>query len=97
MEYKISQSLPFLDVLVTNQGGVLFTSVFHKPSAEPYIVLFISDHHSHIFRNIIQTKLSRAVRYLSMIEQFEYKRRLIKLKLLYNGYSHLVIARRTYT
>ena len=85
LEYKISQSLPFLDVLLTNTNGILLTSVYHKPSAEPYVVPFISDHHPHVFRNIIKTILTRAVRYSSTIESFEQERRFIKLMLLYNG------------
>ena len=85
LDYKISQSLPFLDVLLTNTNGILLTTVYHKPSAEPYVVPFIPDHHPHVFRNIIKTILTRAVRYSSTIESFEQERRFIKLMLLYNG------------
>jgi hypothetical protein len=85
LDYKISQSLPFLDVLLTNKNGILFTSVYHKPSTEPYVVPFISDHHPHVFRNIIQVVLARAVRYSSTFEIFQRERRYIKLMLLYNG------------
>ena len=84
-KYQISQHLPFLDILLTNTNGLLLTSVYHKPSAEPYIVPFVSDHHPHVFRNIIQTILTRAIRYSSTIKLFEHERRLIKLMLLYNG------------
>ena len=90
LDYKISQSLPFLDVLLTNQNGRLFTSVYHKPSAEPYVVPFISDHHPHVFRNIIQTLLTRTVRYSSTLERFHQERRFIKLMLLYNGYVIMI-------
>jgi hypothetical protein len=85
LEYKISQSLPFLDVLLTNNNGTLTTSVYHKPSAQPYVIPFISDHPRHVFRNIVQTTLARAVRYSSTFEAFNYERRTIKLMLLYNG------------
>ncbi|CAF1612209.1 unnamed protein product [Didymodactylos carnosus] len=44
LDYKIGKSLPFLDVLVTNENGVLATSVYHKPAAEPCVIPFISDH-----------------------------------------------------
>ncbi|CAF1340300.1 unnamed protein product [Adineta steineri] len=86
LDYKISQSLPFLDVLLTNNHGVLTTSVYHKPNAEPYVVPFSSDHPRHVFVNIIQTLLKRAVRYSSAFEILNYERRSIKLMLLYNGY-----------
>ena len=86
LDYQISRSLPFLDVLVTNNNGVLSTSVYHKPTAEPYVVPFTSDHPRHVFRNIVKTKLTRAVRYSSTFEAFENERRSIKLMFLYNGY-----------
>ena len=85
LEYKIGKSLPFLDVLMTNNNGILSTSVYHKPAAEPYVVPFISDHPRHVFRNIIQTALTRAIRYSSTLEAFQYERRYIQLMLLYNG------------
>ncbi|CAF1322976.1 unnamed protein product [Adineta steineri] len=79
LDYKISQTLAFLDVLLTNNNGVLSTSVYHKPTAEPYVVPFISDHPRHVFGNIIQTTLTRAVRYSSTFEAFNKERRNIKL------------------
>ncbi len=85
LDYKISQSLPFLDILLTNNNGLLFTSVYRKQTAEPYVVPFISDHPRHVFGNIIQTALTRAIRYSSTFAAFHHERRYIKLMLLYNG------------
>ncbi len=85
LDYKIGKSLPFLDVLLTNDNGHLLTSVYHKPAAEPYVIPFISDHPRHVFTNIIKTFLERAIRYSSTFETFNYERRHIKLTLLYNG------------
>lgn len=84
-EYHIAQSLPFLDVLITNNNGILSTSIYHKPAAEPYVVPFVSDHPRHVFRNIIQSALKRAVSYSSTFEVFNKEQRYIKLMLLYNG------------
>ncbi|CAF4244878.1 unnamed protein product, partial [Rotaria magnacalcarata] len=53
LEYKVSKSLPFLDVLLTNSNGILLTSVYHKPAAEPYVVPFSSDHPRHVFNNVV--------------------------------------------
>ena len=85
LDYKIDKTLPFLDVLLKNDNGILFTSVYHKPSAEPYVVPFISDHPRHVFVNIIRTSLTHAIRYSSTFEAFNYERRHIQLTLLYNG------------
>ena len=85
LDYKISRTLPYLDVLLSNDNGILSTSIYHKPSAEPYVVPFSSDNPRHIFVNIIRNSLTRAVRYSSTFEAFNYERHSIKLMLLYNG------------
>ena len=85
LDYQIVLSLPFLDVFLTNQNGILSASIYHKPSAEPYVLPFISDHPRHVFVNIVQGALTRAVRYSSTCEAFENERRYIKLMLSYNG------------
>ncbi|CAF1539977.1 unnamed protein product [Rotaria magnacalcarata] len=87
LEYKIGKSLPFLDILLTNINGTLSTSVYHKPAAEPYVVPFISDHPRHVFDNIVQTSLRRAIKYSSTFQLFNDERRYIKSTFLYNGYT----------
>ncbi|CAF4014205.1 unnamed protein product [Rotaria sordida] len=77
LESNIGHNVPFLDVLVNNNDGVLYTSVHHKPSVEPYVVPFISDHPRHTFPNIIQTALVRAIQYSSTFEAFNIERRAI--------------------
>lgn len=94
LDYKIGRCLPFLDLLVMNQNGILSTSVYHKPAAEPYIVPFISDHPRHVFGNVIQTALARAIRYSSIFETYQSEQRNVTLTLLYNGYvSHIIMER----
>ncbi|CAF4534961.1 unnamed protein product, partial [Rotaria socialis] len=83
--------LPFLDVQLTNNNGILSTCVYHKPAAEPYVTPFTSDHPRHVFSNIIKTSIERAIRYSSTFEAFNYERRYIKLMLLYNDYPSTFI------
>jgi hypothetical protein len=71
--------------------GILSTSVYHKPATEPIVVSFFSDHPRHVFRNIVQTTLMRAIRYSSTFEAFNLERRYIRLKLLYNGFVSIFI------
>ena len=66
-------------------NGIVQTSVYRKPTAEPYVVSFISDHPRRVFVNIIHNHLTHAIRYSSTFELFNYERRYIKLMLLYNG------------
>ena len=82
----IDNPTSFLDVHVKNMGHTLITSVHHKEAAEPYVVPFRSDHPRHVFVNIIECALLRAIRYSSTIEEFNHERRRIKLMLLYNGF-----------
>ncbi|CAF4816269.1 unnamed protein product, partial [Rotaria socialis] len=91
LDYKIGYSLPFLDVQLTNNNGILSTCVYHKPSAEPYVTPFTSDHHRHVFSNIIKNFIKRATRYSSKFEAFNCERRYIKLMLLYNEYPSTFI------
>ncbi len=82
---QIGTGVPFLDLLIENKNDLLATSVYHKEAAEPYIVPFKSDHPRHVFNNIIDGALMRAVRYSSTLSPFNEEQRSIKLPLLYNG------------
>ena len=84
LDYKIGKTLPFLYILLTNMNGILQTSVYHKPTVEPYVVPFLSNHPRHVFVNILHNHLTYALRYSSTFEAFNFERRYIKLKLLYN-------------
>ncbi|CAF1290969.1 unnamed protein product [Rotaria sp. Silwood1] len=91
LEYTIGKSAPFLDVFVKNNHGILASSIYHKPSAQPTVVSFSSDHPRHVFRNVIQTALTRAVRYSSSFEVFNNERRAIRSMFLYNRYPSTYI------
>ncbi len=83
--YEINSIISFLDVRIEKTDDQLITSVYHKPASEPYVVPFKSDHPRHVFGNIIQGALIRAVRYSSTLQEFNHERRNIQLTLLYNG------------
>ncbi|CAF4171975.1 unnamed protein product [Rotaria sordida] len=85
LTYTISKTVSFLDVLLNNNNGVLVSSVYHKLAAEPCLLSFLSDHPRHVFRNVIQTLLMRAILYPSTFEAFNEERRRIRLTLLLNG------------
>ncbi|CAF4926550.1 unnamed protein product [Rotaria socialis] len=94
---QIGRSVPFLDVFIHNSKGALKTSVYHKEAAEPYVVPFGSDHPGHVFRNTVDTAITRAVRYSTTLLEFEEEIRQMKLMFLYNGYSPRHIYRRLTT
>ncbi|CAF2124703.1 unnamed protein product [Rotaria magnacalcarata] len=94
---QIGRSVPFLDVLIQNCNGVLKTSVYHKEAVEPYVVPFGSDHPGHVFRNTVDTAITRAVRYSTTLSEFEEEIRQMKLMFLYNGYPPRHIHRRLIT
>ena len=76
----------YLDVKLENSGGKLVSSVFHKPSHEPYFLPFTSVHAQHIKKNIPCTALVRAIRYSSSYEAFKREEAHICMSLLLNKY-----------
>jgi hypothetical protein len=73
-------------IYIQNNDGLLVTSVYHKEAAQPYIVPFNSDHPRHVFTNIIDGVLLRAMRYSSTLSAFIRERLSIKFMLLYNEF-----------
>ncbi|CAF1095640.1 unnamed protein product [Rotaria sordida] len=67
------KTLPSLDIHLTNNNGILSTSVYHKPAVKPYVVPFISDYSRHIFGNIVQTAITQGLHYLSTYAAFNYE------------------------
>lgn len=88
---NISQHANFLDLHIENQDGILFTSVYHKPSYEPYYLPFNSIHPLHMKKNIPFTMLLRAIRYCSTFEAYQKERDQLKIALLSNQYPSQLI------
>lgn len=86
LEANIGSAVPFLDVFISNNNGILSSSVYRKPATEPCVLPFISDHPRHVFINVVQAALLRAVRFSSTLAIFQKEYRTIRLMLLYNGY-----------
>lgn len=86
LTHVISSKVEFLDVLVENDHGQLKTSVYHKLAAEPYILPFSSDHPRHVHRSTINSRLIRAIRLCSHLDEFDKERMNIEFTLLLNGY-----------
>lgn len=89
LECNIGYSVPFLDLLVTNHNGILVSCVYHKPTTQPCVLPFLSDHPRHVFHNVIQIPLLRAVRFSSILELFQKEYRTIRLTFLYNGLVYI--------
>ncbi|CAF1549489.1 unnamed protein product, partial [Rotaria sp. Silwood1] len=60
---NIGVTADFLDLHIENRDGELFTTVYQKPSYEPYYLPLSSIHPLHMKKNIIFTMLLRAIRY----------------------------------
>jgi hypothetical protein len=60
IKYQMQSRVDFIDVVIQNDNGHLTTSVCHKPTAEPYILPYTSDHPRHVHRNIPYAALRRA-------------------------------------
>jgi hypothetical protein len=86
IKYQIQSCVDFLDVVIQNDHGHLTTAVFHKPTAEPYILPYTSDHPRHVHRNIPYAALLRAARICSNVHDFTIERIRIDMSLLLNDY-----------
>lgn len=76
----------FLDLHIENTKGQLNTSVYHKPSYEPYYLPFNSAHPIHMKKNIPFTILLRAIRYCSTLQTYLHERGKLRMALLLNKY-----------
>ena len=83
----IDTTVHFLDVTIINETGHLRTAIYHKPTTEPYILPYTSDHPVHIRRNISYAALLRAARLCSHVEDFNNECIRIDISLLINNYS----------
>jgi hypothetical protein len=93
IDTKIGTSVHFLDVTITNDNGQLRTSIYHKPTAEPYILPYTSDHPRHIHRNIPYAALLRVARICSHVDDFDSECIRLDMSLLLNRYPTHFITR----
>ncbi|CAF5037179.1 unnamed protein product [Rotaria sp. Silwood1] len=88
---NIGSTANFLDLHIENQDGVLFTSIFQKPSYEPYYLPFNSIHPLHMKKNIVFTMLLRTIRYCSTFQAYLNEREKLRMALLLNKYPNKFI------
>ncbi|CAM4850308.1 unnamed protein product, partial [Rotaria magnacalcarata] len=81
----------FLDLNMENREGQLYTTVFQKPSYEPYYLPFNSIHPLHMKKNIPFAMLLRAIRYCSTFESYLNEREKLRMALLLNKYPNKII------
>jgi hypothetical protein len=93
IKYQIQSCVEFLDVVIQNHNEQLATSVLHKPTAEPYILPYTSDHPCHVHRNIPYAALLRAARICSNVHEFTIQRIRIDMSLLLNDYPPAFITK----
>ena len=88
---NISLKADFLDLHMENKDGQLYTTVYHKPSYEPYYLPFNSIHPMHMKKNIPFAMLIRAIRYCSTFQAYIEERESLRMALLLNKYPSNII------
>ncbi|CAF3911750.1 unnamed protein product [Rotaria sordida] len=88
---NINTFATFLDLYMENRDGVLFTTVYQKPSYEPYYLPFNSIHPLHMKKNIPFTMLLRVIRYCSTFQTYLDEREKLRMALLFNKYPNKLI------
>ncbi|CAF2058091.1 unnamed protein product [Rotaria magnacalcarata] len=104
--YQKVQNIPIdiirkLGLIIIKENVFVHEKKFYRQvigqAVEPYVVPFGSDHPGHVFRNTVDTAITRAVCYSTTLFEFEEEIRQMKLMFLYNGYSPRHIHRRLTT
>ncbi|CAF3961934.1 unnamed protein product [Rotaria sp. Silwood1] len=88
---NINSFATFLDLYMESCDGVLFTTVYQKPSYEPYYLPFNSIHPLHMKKNIPFTILLRVIRYCSTFQTYLDEREKLRMALLLNKYPNKLI------
>ncbi|CAF4930855.1 unnamed protein product, partial [Rotaria socialis] len=88
---SIGPTINFLDLQIENKDGQLLTTVYQKPSYEPYYLPFNSIHPLHMKKNIPFSMLLRAIRYCSAFQTFLNEREKLRMALLLNKYPNKII------
>ncbi len=85
---NISLSADFLDLHIENKDNQLYTTIYQKPSYEPYYLPFHSIHPIHMKKNIPFAMLLRAIRYCSTFQGYLDEREKLRMSLLLNKYPN---------
>ncbi|CAF1141508.1 unnamed protein product [Rotaria sordida] len=96
IHYEINTSVDFLDIAIISEHDQLKTCLYHKPTAEPYILPYTSDHPRHIHRNIPYAALLRAAHICSDVQDFNTECIRIDMSLLLNSYPPICITKQIY-
>ncbi len=93
IETTINTSINYLDLTITNENDQLKTSIYHKPTAEPYYLPYTSDHPNRYHRNIPCSAMLRAARICSNIYDFNQEALRIEMTLLLSHYPAQIISK----
>ncbi|CAF1260589.1 unnamed protein product [Rotaria sordida] len=88
---NIGSTADFLDLHIENQDSQLFTTIYQKPSYEPYYLPFNSVHPLHMKKNIIFTMFLRTIRYCSTFQAHLNEREKLRMALLLSKYPNGII------
>ena len=80
-------SVDYLNVLVENRKGQLYTRVYHDPTIQKYRLPYVINHSKLAHSNWLRSALIRAACCCSSVSDFHEEKIYIELTLLTNGYS----------
>lgn len=87
-EYSIGTKVEFLNASVENEGGKLYTRVFHHPTTiQRYTLPYVSGHSKVSHSDWLRYALLRAICFCPFVEDFRQERMYLELTYLCNGYS----------
>ncbi|CAF3694095.1 unnamed protein product [Rotaria socialis] len=83
----IATTVHFMDCLINNQRGNLFTNVYHNSTVRPFLLPYIPSYARLSHRKWFRYAFIHAFHYYCSFEDFEDERIYIEAIFLANGYS----------
>lgn len=84
-------SVSYLNVLVENQKGDLYTRVYHEPTIQKYRLPYVTNHSKLAHSDWLRSALIRAVCSCTKVSDFLEEKIYLEVTCLTNGYSFIFV------
>ena len=89
--WTTSQQISFLEMIIENRRGQLFTSIDRSTGEARYLLPYVVGHPTVIYAHYFQSLIIRAIRCCSDADDFDRERLQIECLYLLNGFPPLVV------
>ena len=91
IESFVGTTINFFNIHLENQTGSLYTSVYHDPNSQSFVLPYVVGHAQLFYCHYFRLALIRAARYCSSVYDFDQERLYIEMTFLANGFPLQII------